>query len=228
MVFLVVFTASVSVSAATVSYGSLAAPGVYYGSGNPNTGFTVLTEGNLELGLGAIIRYVGPAEQNGNVYKVQYGPTEVPGKVGSRWGVPFSINTQAGGGSMVLSDYNYMVSFNNLTKATSVSFNPMLLPDNSYWGPGGETMIPDLGNQSGVQNSEAPSFLFLSTLLQFDPMDPDLYRIDLIATPVNGGQALTNSIFIDTVPEPSTYALMGAGLFGLLAAHRRRRKQKVS
>src|SRR3977135_357421 len=51
---------------------SLAPPGFYNGSGNPNTNFTVDTEGNLELGLSVIIRFGGPIDPGAgsNVYTV--------------------------------------------------------------------------------------------------------------------------------------------------------------
>jgi len=74
-----------SASADVVTYNaSLAAPntgipGVYFGTGNANTNFTVntLTDG-IEIGLSAIQRYVGPIVPSTNVYQAPHGASTSP------------------------------------------------------------------------------------------------------------------------------------------------------
>src|SRR3954464_13331481 len=76
--------------AAIVDDTSLASPpGVYFGSGNSNTHFTISTTGSVELGLSAITRFVGPVVPAGNEYDVATGATSVSGKTGSAWGFVF-------------------------------------------------------------------------------------------------------------------------------------------
>src|SRR4249920_3591684 len=64
----------------------VAPPGVYFGSGNANSNFTVDKETNIEIGLSAIERFLGPITPVGNVYTVPTGPTSVSGKTGVNWG----------------------------------------------------------------------------------------------------------------------------------------------
>lgn len=60
------------------------------------------------MGLSAIIRYQGLAPESNENYYVPIGQTTEPGKTGSTWGITFSVNTRAGGGSDVLSGYTYL------------------------------------------------------------------------------------------------------------------------
>jgi hypothetical protein len=212
-------------TAGTVAYdASLASPpGVYFGSGNPNAGFNVLTEGNLELGLGAIIRYMGPAPELGDLYYVPVGPTTVPGKIGPAWGFVFSVDTQAGGGGAAhLSDYTYLLTIQDLTNGAHISFTPLLL-DNTYYGPG-PSATQSLSTQWGFQNAESPSFF--SAFADFNMNYPDNYKISLSATPLVGA-ASEVSIFVNSTPEPATFGLIGSALFGLgLVGSRCSRRRK--
>src|SRR5262245_24945400 len=53
--------------------GPLAGPGTYFGTGNPNINWAVTTTPYAELGLQALIRYVGPVAPVLGVYTVPTG-----------------------------------------------------------------------------------------------------------------------------------------------------------
>src|SRR5690242_3939173 len=88
-------------------------PGVYFGSGNPNTNWTADTESygtgaTVEVGLETITRFVGPITPDAgtSTYHVPTGNTLVAGHQGTNWGFPFSLNLNAGSvaGSATLGD----------------------------------------------------------------------------------------------------------------------------
>jgi hypothetical protein len=207
-------------TAGTVAYNAALANGVYYGSGNQNTGFTVLTEGNLELGLGAVIRYKGPAAEVNDNYYVPVGQTTQPLMTGSTWGITFSVDTQAGGGSAVLSDYRYLISIADVLKITSVSFDPSAIPDDTHRDVTGVPV--------GFQNSEAPSFAFISGALSFDMNAVDTYIVTLSATNKSTGDISSDGIIVNAqAPEPATSGLIGFALLSLgLTGSRRFRRNK--
>lgn len=200
---------------------SLASPGVYFGTGNANSGFTVLdttnTDGStLELALEAVTRFVGPITPTVNDYTAlaSAGPR-------ASWDFVFSVNT----GTAALSAYTYSLGIEDDTTHTSYSFDPTLLPDNAQHGAFGcSGCAINLGN-NGFQNSENLGFSFLATPLSFNPSAPDTYTITLSANPVSGTNtdpSVSINVNAET-PEPATWALMGGGLLVLgLAAVRRR------
>ncbi|HEX5228309.1 MAG TPA: PEP-CTERM sorting domain-containing protein [Bryobacteraceae bacterium] len=207
-------------------------PGVYFGSGNVNSGFTVLdstnTDGSvLELGLSAIQRFVGPITPSTNDYDVSTSAGPL-----ASWDFVFSVNTNATGltNGDVLGDYTYNLSILDENNGHSASFNPTLLPDNAQYGadacPGSGCAYNPLN--SGMQNAENLGFSFLSTPLGFDASSTDTYQITLSANPISGTNtdpAVTIQVFPQNVatPEPSTIGLTVALMAGMVFLYRRRR-----
>lgn len=207
------------VGAATIYDTSLVdPPGYYNGTGNPNVNFTVGTGGGVELGLSAIMRFVGPITPTGNTYNAPTGESS-PGR--AKWNFQFSVNTQYAGGTAVLNDYVYRLSVANLTAGTSnIPFDPIrLIPDNAYWGSGGETAVQSLVTQWGAQNSENLNFAGFGPP-GFDQFADALYQITLEG--FSGNQSVASvQILVNVgnpaqgIPEPGTFALFAAGLAGL-------------
>lgn len=215
----------------TISYdASLASPpGFYNGTGNPNSGFTVDTAGNLELGLGANVRFVGPitpSPTNSNVYDAPIGGDPLHGG-DAKWDWEFSVNTQAGGGSNTLADYTFQLTILDVGTSVSNMFNPELIPDNSYYGTTGKTVgSPPPSGSYGMQNSENNSFA--GFLAGFDPNANDTYDYTLQA--FQGTKLIASDniqVVVGTgaaVPEPKATMALVLGLVGMaIGGYRRRR-----
>jgi hypothetical protein len=217
----------VAPAAATTTYDtSLASPtsnpstlGCYNGTGCPNLGFTVSDDGTTELGLNATLRYIGPAPEVGDAYSVP---------VGTRggyalWDYRFSIDTQPNGvGSATLSDYAYLLTLTDLTTSATFSFDPLSIPDDAVYGPSGSGYgVNSPTTQWGAQNAENLSFPGVG-IPGFDPNATDSYQVTLSEY---SGDSLVNSDTIEvtaTTPEPATFYLLCAGLFGVGFAARKR------
>src|ERR1700722_10624472 len=142
--------ASFPAKATVVDNTSLASPpGVYFGTGNANSNFTVDNDAGIELGLSAITRFVGPivpTPTTSNIYDVPLGPTTVPGHTGAAWGFDFSINLHPpGGSSLTLGDIGALLTLTDVVNGTTGSFNPLGIPDNSQFGPSGVVHCPNVG-----------------------------------------------------------------------------------
>jgi hypothetical protein len=207
-------TAFAGTANAVTSYDSalLVPPGVYYGTGNPNSGFTVNTQDGVELGLGTQMRFgdaVAPSPITGNIYYVPTG--YYPSTTDALWNFRFSVNLQAGD---VAPTYNTGSTTTTLTISdlfnAAVSFNPFTaLPDNALF------------SNTGFQNSENIGFGGY-----YNPLIADIYTITL-HTVANSGADLgsVTEIINATTPIPAALPLFASGL-GVMGWLARRRKQK--
>jgi len=194
------------------------ANGVYFGSGNSNSNFTTDTSSDhLELGLSVITRYLGPIDPGAgsNTYTVLPGTTSVSGKDGSIWGFVFSVDTDYDNspGGPTVGAYTYSLTVKDLTSGvTTGPFNPSAIPDNAHNG------------STGFQNAEAISFGIYGPPSIFDINAPDLYEIDLTATPTSGAASSEVTVFANAtgVPEPSSVVLLFTLAAGVFVLGRRR------
>ena len=189
-------------------------PGFYNGTGNANSNFTVDTAAHLELGLSIIQRYVGPIDPGAgsNIYTVTPSATTL-----ATWDFAFSVNTQAGGGSDVLTSDLYSLTVQDITASqTAPAFDPVrLIPDDSGYGSSGKTAGVTLATEWGAQNDENLGFTGFFT--GFNANNPDLYKITLSASQGNV-QIGSVSVYANAqaTPEPKYLSLMGLGMFALV------------
>ena len=218
-----------------------------FGAGNPNTGWSddVSADGSLQLALRGKHRDNGATPWGaGNVYTFAGGPAANPARSSVQW--EFSINTDfTNTGTMFLSDYIYRVSLDvDPSYGVSwVSFSPFLAySDNSLGtnatanGAGAEfgsfaLQAAALGSYSMAQNSQNMAF----PPYALGPNIMGAFNVRLEAA------ALTDTAFDDplasvsiqliigmvppsTVPEPSTYGLIGVLSLAAVVAWRRRRR----
>ncbi len=173
-------SATYALAETTTFDSSLGGPGFYNGSGNPDQNFTIVTQGNLQLGLEASLRFVGPIDPGNSSNYI--APTGTAGG-DALWDVPFSVNTQSGGGTGVLGNFSYTLQFLDTTTSNSGPiFDPSTaIPDDSYQGSTGKTVGIGTKNATdfGFQNAE--NFSFEGFLPGFDPNATDTYEAILTA-----------------------------------------------
>lgn len=219
---------------AAPTYGNIAAPGVYFGDGNPNGNWNIDTANNIEVALRAKNRSnaASPVLIDGadGVYYVQPGFCAAVncGGSGNRafWNYEFSINVRADGtGTGKVNDFFIQLEVDtNPSMATSFVLLNVLSnwTDNEYWDGTDERkgLADATQNEYGVQQSANPAFA--NSGFGFVP-GAGLYDLRLSVFTAPGGQLLASTdVQISVIPEPGSLALTGLALFGLAAARRRK------
>lgn len=192
----------------------LAAPGVYFGSGNGGSPqhFAVNTEGGVEIALRSKVPFVGPpAPIGGNTYLIP---------LGSVFSFDFSVNPNVGVPMVDLSHVVASLTLTNLGNGATFSFDPSLIPDNAH----------SASAPGGYQNSERIIFF---PMMGFDPNLNDTFNVDLTLTGVPGAGTMSVSNVVQigsglAVPEPTTWAMMILGLGGVGATLRRTRRTSAA
>jgi hypothetical protein len=214
-----------AVTPACTSFGSLPAA-TFGGSGIPNDAvcITTITDGaaTITLGISATPRFGAPTPTNdgAGTFSALAG---LDGSGRSLWN--FSYFASVSG--VPITNYVFSLLYDlDPAVATDSSAHGVLLPSFMAFG------MPLAGPYQGSQNS---TFTFLDTGVggfvnapPFGPFDGNALgeytfslRVASITSPTTVlGQA---NMLVSTVPEPSTYALFGAGLAVIGLVRRRRR-----
>jgi hypothetical protein len=196
--------------AALVYDTSIAAPGVYYGSGNDYLPqhFAVNTEGGVEIALRSHVYQEQAPTPTGNLYILP---------LGSMVSFDYSVNPFVSGTQVNLSGSTAQVAVHDRTTNLTATFDP------SFFLLGNATSPLAPG---GYQNSERLSFFFILGPT-FNPNLNNTYDISLTLTnvPSVGTLAVSNVVQVGTgaVPEPAAWAMMIMGFAGVGALVRRRR-----
>jgi hypothetical protein len=219
--------------AATTYDTSLAAPGVYFGTGNSgeNFGWTVNTVDGVELGLTTIHAYVGGLHPTStNVYNVPTGNAGGAHTNRAYWNFNFSVNLQAAG--LTIGDVTSTLTVQNLGNGTQISGDPLVaFPDTQSYGPGGATPINTINGflttDYAFQNSENLVFGQFASLL-FDENLNDTFLITLALSDPSGFIGSVNEYVVvgsGATPLPATLPLFASGLGALgLIGWRKKRK----
>lgn len=224
----------------TLNDTSLTSPGVYYGSGNPNTGWATTTEAGIEIGLSTHYRYVGaaPPDAGTNTYHVntglyagQGGGTSCIGSC-ALWNIDFSVNLGSSGFN--LGNGTVQLSVTNVGTGQHLAFDPFNdLPDNNGYNGNTNTYDkPATTSDTGFQNSEN-LFYFIGPGFSFDPNANDTYLVSLLATGPQGQQLSVDETIIagtGATPLPAALPLFASGLgaLGLLGWRKKRKPLAVA
>jgi hypothetical protein len=241
----IVVLAPLSAGASALLYNrDLATPnGVFYGSGNPNGGWTVNgdTTFGVELGLRAKYRFGTGAStvihSSTDIYDVPVGVGAGANANKALWNYDWSINLLDAGG-VTLPDITAQLTVTDVNTGSSVTIDPLTYwTDNAGWGypnAGGSPVKVNLGGLQevpgvvvyGAQNSENPKFADFPLSSGFSALqDGKVYEFDLKVFDSSNTLMASDTMFVNTfAPEPASVFMIASGL--LLVGLYRRRKGK--
>ncbi|MCA9254381.1 MAG: PEP-CTERM sorting domain-containing protein [Phycisphaerales bacterium] len=222
---------------ASLQFDQNVTPGVIFGSGNANGGFTTDRANGIELGLRGKLRHnaVGAPENTFNsngdgTYTFQAGVAPTQSFPTAEWSYEWSINSNYDGNGANLNAYTYELGLDiDPGPGTNfITFDPINV---TYWdhsiGDNSTTSATDfvaandveyaslISNYNVAQNSWKAHWY----MTPFDPNAVGRYDLYISASNGNGEQARVEAAIL-VVPEPASLALLG---FGGLALLRRRR-----
>lgn len=231
------------VAGAAPFYGNIASPGVYFGIGNVNGNFTIDTSNGIEVALRAKNRDGAQTTINGSSGIYQANPGTCGGGAGcggttkALWNYEFSINTQAGGGTLTLQNVFAQMAVDT-DPGVGVNYTVLNVftnwPDNDYWSGSERSGVtgPPAAGEYGVQQSVNPLFGNSGFMPGFDPFAPGLYDLQLSVYAQEGERmgallaqthtAVRVGAGPTAVPEPSSIWLMSLAMLGLGVATRRK------
>ncbi len=189
--------------------GSPAVPGVYFGSGNPNGGFTVQNADGIELGLRAKFYNDGVIHPTlGNLYDVPAGVSPFK-STRADWNFEFSIDLRPGGvGSLTLNDIIASLTISD-THGHTNTIDPLALDDATYGSSGVQNGNSVHLTDWGAQNSENMLFGFLPS---YDVNAADTYTFTLNVTDKTNSIVTTDFIDVRVNPTPAPATLWGGGI----------------
>jgi opacity protein-like surface antigen len=191
----------------------LAAPGVYFGTGNGTSPqeFTTNTADGVELGLRSKISGIHPQiVPTGDTYFVP---------LGGAFNFDYSFNPDVGGSEVSLTGLTALITVTDLLNGHTATFDPTIAAL-------GDTLGDTHGAPGGYQNSEKISFGFIDP--GFNANLNDTFHITYTVSGLaDGPLTVTNTVILGSgvaVPEPASWALMMLGFGGIGAAMRRSRQ----
>lgn len=217
-------------TAVTFNTGLALPAGTYFGTGNPNTNWTVETTGaGYELGVQATRPFLGPITPVGNVYTASTGlaPALAP-----RWAFSFSYSFIDLNNVVTRADLSALnLTIDDVAHSTSVTFNMLSWPGAAGYDLGpdvehGPALSTDNGQQDNTNLGFAGVAAFFVPQASVWEANTSIFTLEAICGTAICGGADTSlgsvAMEVNTVPEPVSLALLGIGAAAVGLARRRR------